>query len=92
MRRKVLMLYIAFTLLPAMGLLLFGMDRLEDRMAHSEQRTNRHRSERQEATSPRRGSPHRLRLIHGGKRDTHARRGRHRDRPVTTDQDHAASA
>jgi len=86
------MLYIAFAVLPAMGLLLFGMDRLEDRMAHSEQHTSRHRSKRQEASSSRRGSPHRLRLIHGGKSDTHGRRGRHRDRTVSTGQDHAASA
>ncbi|MFD8566784.1 hypothetical protein [Streptomyces sp. NPDC059639] len=86
------MLYIAFTLLPAMGLLLFGMDRLEDRMAHSKQHIDRHGSERQEAASSRRGQSHRLRLIHGEKRDTHGRRGRHRDRPVSADQDHAASA
>ncbi|WP_420037637.1 hypothetical protein ACN2WE_40150 [Streptomyces sp. cg28] len=86
------MLYIAFTLLPVMGLLLFGMDRLEDRMAHPKEHTNRHRSERPEATSSRRGSPHRLRLIHGGKRDTNGRRGRHRGLPVSPDQDHAESA
>ncbi|WP_018532759.1 MULTISPECIES: hypothetical protein [unclassified Streptomyces] len=91
------MLFVAVLLLPLMGLLLYGMDRLEDRVVRPEGRTGDHLTEHQKGARPRRHAQRRhLRLIHGGGRKAS---GRHRDQQspaagadADTGADHAETA